>query len=411
MTKFYVVPDKLSEILPEINDSSSSLRTMRTQLLDIAENLFMSSAAYEEIRIILVELSRCLSERSNETFTLGYTLNEIIKKYLETESNIFLGITEPGDHIPIGPVKLPNPSHDPAPKPQPLPSPAPAPRPEPMPNPKKGETPIPVPIPMPKKDQNPIPVPIPNPAPAPKPSPTPSPAPSPSPAPTPAPSPSPAPAPTPAPTPNPSPKPDPTPSPSTGSGTSRDVPLHQDYVSRGNRENADLVYQALIKAGYSPTAAAAIMGNLDAEHGFNTALSGDQGSVGIAQWRGERMKGLMAFAKEIGGDPTDINVQIRYLIEKDLVNRLGKDGVEKLKGMNDFVDATDYVCHNFESPARFSSKAAWESSKYGPNYAAHGGTYKISWDRFVWSDETGKYELDLQKRRDSANYWYKEYTK
>jgi hypothetical protein len=184
----------------------------------------------------------------------------------------------------------------------------------------------------------------------------------------------------------------------------RNVPINDNYVTSGDTAAADKIYQALIDAGYSPEAAAAILGNLEAEHGFLTSWVGDQGSVGLAQWRGDRKQALLEFAQSLGKDPTDLDVQIQFLIQKDMYTRLGADGVEKLKGMTDFVDATDYICHNYESPARYASKAAYEASKYGQPGKNH-----IKWERFVWSEETGNYELDLQKRRDAANYWYKEH--
>jgi hypothetical protein len=187
-------------------------------------------------------------------------------------------------------------------------------------------------------------------------------------------------------------------------GTQRNVPLNSNYKPGGSLTNADKIYKALIAAGYSPEAAAAIVGNLSAESGCSTAWAGDQGSVGIAQWRGERKAGLIAYAKELGKDPTDLDVQIQYLINKDMYNRLGADGVQKLKGMNDFVDATDYVCHKYESPARFPNKEAYLASKYG-----QAGENHINWNRFVWSDETKCFELDLQKRRDSAFYFIREF--
>ena len=49
--------------------------------------------------------------------------------------------------------------------------------------------------------------------------------------------------------------------------------------------NAIYVYNRLIAAGFTKQAAAAVMGNLDIENSVSTAWSGNQGSVGIAQWR------------------------------------------------------------------------------------------------------------------------------
>ena len=64
---------------------------------------------------------------------------------------------------------------------------------------------------------------------------------------------------------------------------------------------------------------------------------------------------------------------------------------------------------SLESPARYRSYEDWLNSKYGPNYAEHGGTYQIKWEHFVYSEETGCYELHLDRRRNNVNYWYNQY--
>ena len=191
-------------------------------------------------------------------------------------------------------------------------------------------------------------------------------------------------------------------------GTIRNVTLEK-YNNKVNEANAKYVWDELIKAGFTKEAAAGIMGNLDAESAFKTDWSGDQGSVGIAQWRGTRKENLVKYAKENNGSETDIRIQTGFLIHQDLVARIGSSGVEKLKRMNDYIDATDYFCDKVESPSSYKNKSAWENGKYGPNYAQHGGTYQIKWERYTWSDQAQKYLLDLGKRRAAADYWYKKF--
>ena len=171
-------------------------------------------------------------------------------------------------------------------------------------------------------------------------------------------------------------------------------------------DNATYVYSELIKAGFSKQSAAAVMGNLDVEHAFSTSWEGDQGSVGIAQWRGSRKADLEAYAKQQNGDVTDIKIQTSFMINVDMEKRLGKEGLQKLKNMTDYIDATDYFCDKFESPSSYKIREEWLNGKYGPNYAQHGGTYQIKWERYEWSDQLQKYELDLKKRRSAAKYWY-----
>ena len=191
------------------------------------------------------------------------------------------------------------------------------------------------------------------------------------------------------------------------SGTVRNVPIDNNYKNKNvDMNNAKYVYDELIKAGFSKESAAAVMGNLDVEHSFSTSWKGDQGSVGIAQWRGSRKTDLEAYAKRQNGDVTDIKIQTSFLINVDMEKRLGKEGLKNFKKMTDYIDATDYFCDKFESPSSYKSREEWLKGKYGPDYAKHGGTYKIEWERYEWSEQLQKYELDLKKRRSASHYWY-----
>lgn len=193
----------------------------------------------------------------------------------------------------------------------------------------------------------------------------------------------------------------------TTGGTKRNVPIDKTYKNiSANTQNAKYVWNELLKAGFTKEAAAGVMGNLDAEHSFSTEWAGDQGSVGIAQWRKDRKDKLVKFAQDNKMDETDIALQTKFLIEKDLPEVLGATNYNKLKNMTDFIDAADFFCGKVEKPSSYKTKTDWENGKYGPNYAQHGGTSKISWDRYVWSDLLQTHELDLAKRRNGANYWY-----
>lgn len=190
-------------------------------------------------------------------------------------------------------------------------------------------------------------------------------------------------------------------------GTVRNVSLDMNYINKNvNQENAKYVYNELIKAGFTKQSAAAVMGNLDVENAFKTTWDGDQNSVGIAQWRNDRRNDLEKYAAEHNGDKTDIKIQTAYMIEVDLKKRLGDEGLKKLKSMTDYIDATDYFCDKFESPSSYKNHDEWLNGKYGPNYKQHGGKYEIKWERYEWSDQLQKYELDLKKRRSASRYWY-----
>lgn len=66
--------------------------------------------------------------------------------------------------------------------------------------------------------------------------------------------------------------------------------------------------------GYTKEQAAGIVGNLAHESNFSTTASGDNGTAfGIAQWRGERLEGLKAYAASKGKPATDFQTQLEYI--------------------------------------------------------------------------------------------------
>lgn len=74
--------------------------------------------------------------------------------------------------------------------------------------------------------------------------------------------------------------------------------------------------------GIDPKAASGVVGGLMLESGGNTtdisptAKNPNSGSYGIGQWLGSRQDDLMAFAEETGGDPSDLDTQISFLIHE-----------------------------------------------------------------------------------------------
>lgn len=64
----------------------------------------------------------------------------------------------------------------------------------------------------------------------------------------------------------------------------------------------------------SPAGAAAVLGNIQNESSFSTTVLGDSGtSQGLVQWHAGRLDALKAYARLVGGQPTDLNVQLGYL--------------------------------------------------------------------------------------------------
>lgn len=82
-------------------------------------------------------------------------------------------------------------------------------------------------------------------------------------------------------------------------------------------KGARFIYQQLLAKGYSPAGAAAILGNLEIESGFNPHSTGDGGTAhGIAQWRGDRWTNLKAFAKKSGRSEWDVGAEVDFLVKE-----------------------------------------------------------------------------------------------
>ncbi|MCX4299921.1 MAG: phage tail tip lysozyme, partial [Lachnospiraceae bacterium] len=80
-----------------------------------------------------------------------------------------------------------------------------------------------------------------------------------------------------------------------------------DNINKRFDTNQQIVYEALAEAGLGKIAIAGIMGNIEAESGFDTTWS-DTGGAGICQWDDRKGK-LEAYAASISGSKTDIHVQ------------------------------------------------------------------------------------------------------
>lgn len=115
-------------------------------------------------------------------------------------------------------------------------------------------------------------------------------------------------------------------------------------------DNQQQAYQYLIAQGYSPVAAAGIVGNLVQESGVNPTVNpGDSGSAhGIAQWRGDRWSGLQDYAKQNRGSTNDLNTQLGYL-DYELRNRYG-DTYQKVMNARTPGEAAGAFALGYERP-------------------------------------------------------------
>lgn len=114
----------------------------------------------------------------------------------------------------------------------------------------------------------------------------------------------------------------------------------------------DKAYKFFISKGYSPSASAGIVGNLDYESGLDTSIEGDKGfkggsSYGIAQFRGERLQRL----KKMYGDKwNDFDNQLNF-VDWELNNTHRKAG-NILKTAKDFHVAGQAFSDYYEIPQK-----------------------------------------------------------
>jgi hypothetical protein len=80
-------------------------------------------------------------------------------------------------------------------------------------------------------------------------------------------------------------------------------------------DNLQYAMQWLMRRGYQPHQAAALVGHGFAESGMQpTGVVGDNGTAkGAFQWRGDRLAGLYNFANQTGADPNHLDTQLGFL--------------------------------------------------------------------------------------------------
>lgn len=133
-------------------------------------------------------------------------------------------------------------------------------------------------------------------------------------------------------------------------------------------DKAAETYNYFINRGYSPEAAAAIVGHFDYESGFNTKAIHDQGSgFGVAGWRDEkpgkgRKTQLMEFARKNRMNPNSLETQLRYTDYE--LNGSEKKAGARLKNATTVQEANDAMMH-FERPQGYSSKNIKGGMGYG----------------------------------------------
>lgn len=124
------------------------------------------------------------------------------------------------------------------------------------------------------------------------------------------------------------------------------------------------VWFAVLGAGYSKEAAAGVLGNIQAESGFDPAvIEGGSGiGFGLCQWSFGRRTQIEAYAASKGASPNDVNIQIEFLIG-EITPGGGANGYASYQLMtyngysaDDWINATtpeaaaEAFCWSFERP-------------------------------------------------------------
>lgn len=124
-------------------------------------------------------------------------------------------------------------------------------------------------------------------------------------------------------------------------------------VPKGQRDAVSTAMEYFQSTGKTKEQAAGIVGNLDHESGFNTSASGDNGTAfGIAQWRGERLDALKAYAASQGKPITDLQTQLQF-VDKELNSTEGKAHEKLLAAKSTDEAAKAFI--DYERPQGFGT--------------------------------------------------------
>lgn len=107
----------------------------------------------------------------------------------------------------------------------------------------------------------------------------------------------------------------------SSSGSSENTIAYEDlFNTDGSAEgNARVIWNFLKAKGLSDEAAAGVLGNIQAECGFNpAAIEGNGEGHGIIQWSFGRRESLLAAAQQQGVDWRDLRFQLEYLWDESL---------------------------------------------------------------------------------------------
>ncbi len=128
--------------------------------------------------------------------------------------------------------------------------------------------------------------------------------------------------------------------------------------------NAQSICLTLKNSGFSDSAVAALMTNIDAESGFRLNALGDSGtSYGLVQWHNGRYTNLR---NHCGSNLNSVECQIDYLLYE--LTTSYRDVYSNLLSNGSAYDKANYFCLHFESPKNSTvvcpERASSDSAKY-----------------------------------------------
>lgn len=137
--------------------------------------------------------------------------------------------------------------------------------------------------------------------------------------------------------------------------------------------NESTIWGFLKSKGLSDGAAAGVMGNLDAESGFNPGITNSIGAFGIAQWLGSRKTAEANYAASKNEPANSLDAELNYLWKEMSSGSYGS--VEAMNNM-DPSSAALYFMNEFEKPGDNSggTRASDAATIYN-KYNGQGGTY------------------------------------
>ena len=113
--------------------------------------------------------------------------------------------------------------------------------------------------------------------------------------------------------------------------------------------SADDVVRYFLDNGFTINQSGGVAGNIQAESNFNSLAKGDAGTAfGIAQWRGDRLQKLIAFAEANNYNYEDFNTQLAFIIYE--LQNYEKRALQKLLEANTLETATVNFATYYERP-------------------------------------------------------------